>query len=217
MNPNQTLSSRPRLSLRSIATTWSGCANGHNVLSIRPRASSSPFRYATSCVGSTASVGGGRDRARQDVDQRTGHLDSDGADDDALDPLLCLQRRLRLDRGDLPQEGKYESQSADRPDQGLADMRPGEDEVGDRRNVWCRLENVHANLLAFYARGYECRGGDGTLPVNVARRRDSRRRPAGCRGPTPAAPPIQGVTPHAARAARVRPRRGSPALPHRSR
>jgi hypothetical protein len=47
-----------------------------------------------------------RHRARQDADQRTGDLDADGADDDALDPLLGRQRGLRFDSGDLPDEGE---------------------------------------------------------------------------------------------------------------
>jgi site-specific DNA recombinase len=51
-------------------------------------------------------MGRRRHRAGQDADQRPRHLDSDGAHDDALDPLLGFERRLRLDSGDLPQEGE---------------------------------------------------------------------------------------------------------------
>src|ERR1700674_6067154 len=147
MNPNQTLISSPRLSSSRAFTTASGCASGHRRPSIRPMASTRAFRY---WVQSIDSVRRRRHRAGENADQRARHLDPDRADDDALDPLLRFKHRLGLDCGDLPQEGKNESQSADRADQRLADMDPGVDQVLDVGDVgFCSGEILHWCLQAF--------------------------------------------------------------------
>src|SRR5712692_2821829 len=71
------------------------------------------------------------DRPRQDLDQGARHLDADGSDDDALDPLLGLGHRAGVDRGHLPEEGEHEGEGADRADQRLADAGPGLDQADD--------------------------------------------------------------------------------------
>src|SRR2546423_1130354 len=74
------------------------------------------------------------DRPREDLDQGAGHLDADGSDHDALDPLLGLGDRAGVDRGHLPEEGQDKCQGADRAHQGLADRGPGGDQVDDGRD-----------------------------------------------------------------------------------
>jgi len=81
------------------------------------------------------SVSGRGHGPREDVDQRAGNLDADRADDDALDPLLGCERRMRLDGRDLPDEREDEGQGADRGDERLGDMRPGRNQVGNGCDV----------------------------------------------------------------------------------
>src|SRR5450631_3042085 len=84
MKPNQTLSSSPRVSLRRATTTSFGCANGHSRSRRRVATMVKFWNWST-----RRSVGrSSRHRIRQDGDQGARHLDADGPDDDALDPLF---------------------------------------------------------------------------------------------------------------------------------
>jgi hypothetical protein len=84
-----------------------------------------------------------RDRARENADKRAGDFDADGADDDALDPLLGRQRGLRFDRGDLPDEREDERERSDRTNERLPDVDPRAYEIGDRLNVGLCSEKEH--------------------------------------------------------------------------
>src|ERR1700730_4439666 len=92
MNPNHTLSSKPRLPSTSAETIRLGWASGHRTKLSRPSASSSALIRPTSWFQSNKSVSRGRHRAGQDANQRPGDLDADGADDDALNPLFGRER-----------------------------------------------------------------------------------------------------------------------------
>src|SRR6266508_2086822 len=91
-----------------------------------------------------------RNGAGQDADQGARDLDADGADHDALDPLLGGERRVRLDRGDLPEERADKGKRADRSDERLADMGPGEDQVGDWGQTRQTLRKQHVKPPGFW-------------------------------------------------------------------
>src|SRR5215471_2979576 len=79
------------------------------------------------CSRSDTSVA--RHRTREHVHQRARHLDADRADHDALDPLLRLQHRLRLDSQHFPKKCNDERERADRADQRLTDDDPAGEDV----------------------------------------------------------------------------------------
>src|ERR1700694_6041634 len=103
--PNHTLSAWPALASRRATTPSFGCANGHSMSSSCVTRTMRVWRSTRRSVGGRA-----RYRIRQDADQRARDLDADRSHDDALDPLLGGQGRLRLDRRDLPDERENESQ-----------------------------------------------------------------------------------------------------------
>ncbi|TMC13457.1 MAG: hypothetical protein E6J41_00420 [Chloroflexi bacterium] len=119
-----------RRNARSAArTSWT--FSTMNAWMLPPR---SMARRIASRAWSTSPMSVTGNRPGQDVHQRARHLDAQGPDDDALDPLLGLEDGLGLDGKHLPEKCDYEGQGADGADQRLADEDPAGEHVLDGLN-----------------------------------------------------------------------------------